>query len=160
MATRAGRNAATDDRRLEMQHDTLNGITRTATPLRPLRILIEDPDLHLASCQGAPETTLGFEITVCTGPACDAEECPLVMDGSCPVGDVDVVVSALGGPWSRSVRAAWAETGICYADTTGLPAVNDDERLRHHLGAALHALAAAGSPRTRAAHGRKPSLRA
>jgi hypothetical protein len=62
------------------------------------------------------------------------------MDGTCPLGRFDVVVGALQGPWAASVRAAWAETGIAYADANGITTAEPTERLTHQIGAALHAL--------------------
>ena len=62
------------------------------------------------------------------------------MDGRCPLGEFDVVVGALDGPWARSVRAAWAQTGVPYAAIAPDAAASAEERLAHHVGAALAAL--------------------
>ncbi len=107
-----------------------------ARPLRPLRVLIEDPQLvaHRADVMTA------MDITVCGGPCGERETCPLVMDGHCLLGPFDVVVSALDGQWARSVSAAWAETPTPVIDARDLASVDPDERLAHHLGAALQAL--------------------
>ena len=110
----------------------------TPGPIRPLRILIEDPHAELSESpqlRGWP-----FDVTVCAGPASDTEECPLVMDGTCPLGRFDVVVGALQGPWAASVRAAWAETGTAYADASGIATEDPTNRVTCHIGAALQAL--------------------
>jgi hypothetical protein len=62
------------------------------------------------------------------------------MDGECRFGQFDVVVGALEGPWSRSVRAAWAQTGVAYADGTGITAGDSTDRVANHIGAAVQAL--------------------
>jgi hypothetical protein len=110
----------------------------TPAPIRPLRILIEDPQADLA--EGGQFRAWPFDVSVCAGPASDSEECPLVMDGACPFAGFDVVVGALRGPWAASVRAAWAETGIAYADGSGNPAEDPSDRIAYHIGAAIHAL--------------------
>lgn len=102
-------------------------------PLRPLRVLIEDPAL----ADDVPPSPTPFDVTVCAGPAHEAEVCPLVLEGRCPLGSFDVVVGALDGPWERSVRAAWGLTSTPYVDDcAGLPQ-DPEARLTHHLGAAL-----------------------
>jgi hypothetical protein len=110
----------------------------TSAPIRPLRILIEDP--HVELFEGPQLRAWPFDVTVCAGPASDTEECPLVMDGSCPLGRFDVVVGALQGPWAASVRAAWAGTGTAYADASGITTADPTERVTHQIGAALRAL--------------------
>ena len=67
------------------------------------------------------------------------------MDGTCPLGPCDIVVSALKGPWAPSVRAAWAETSTPMVDATGLTATDPTERLHHHIGAAIQRLWATSS---------------
>ena len=111
-------------------------------PLRPLRVLIEDSQLvtHRA------DAVTGMDITVCGGPGSEHETCPLVMDGHCPLGPFDVVVSALDGQWARSVSAAWAETPTPVIDARDFASVDPDERLAHHLGAAVQALWASPTP--------------
>lgn len=104
-------------------------------PVRPVRVLIEDPVL-LGRALDAPA---GFELVACAGPR-DAEVCPLVVDGTCPLGPCDVVVTALAGPWARSVRAAWQEAGAVLVDTGGLAAADPNARLNHHVGAAIQRL--------------------
>ena len=105
-------------------------------PVRPLRVLIEDPTL-VAGDFTAPG---GIEVAVCAGPHDEQEACPLVTDGQCPLGECDVVVTALEGPWARSVRAAWAESGTPYVEAS--PVVGDDpeQRFAGHIGSALHHL--------------------
>lgn len=106
-------------------------------PARPLRVLIEDPALIV---DDLATPTAAIDITACSGPCDEREVCPLVMDGSCPLGPCDVVVSALTGPWARSVRAAWAETSTPVVDAIGLTATDPAERLHHHIGAAIQRL--------------------
>ena len=110
----------------------------TPFPLRPLRIVIEDPALLLADVHPAG----AFEITMCSGP-CEGDVCPLVMDGSCPLGPCDLVVSALEGPWAHSVHAAWEETGTPVVDARGVTTEDPEARVAHHVGAALQRLLAA-----------------
>jgi hypothetical protein len=110
-----------------------------ASPLpgRPLRVIIEDPALivdDLAAPTGA------IEVTACSGPRDEREVCPLVMDGTCPFGPCDIVVSALEGPWAPSVRAAWAQTSTPIVDATDLAATDPAQRLHHQIGAALQRL--------------------
>jgi hypothetical protein len=112
--------------------------TGTPLPIRPLRILIEDPQVDLA--ESGQLRAWPFDMSVCAGPASDSEECPLVMDGACPFARFDVVVGALRGPWAPSVRAAWAETGIAYADGSGITAEDPADRIAYHIGAAIQAL--------------------
>jgi hypothetical protein len=110
-----------------------------ASPLlgRPLRVIIEDPALivdDLAAPTGA------IEVTACSGPCDEREVCPLVMDGTCPLGPCDIVVSALEGPWAPSVRAAWAHSPTPMVDATDLAVTDPAQRLHHHIGAALQRL--------------------
>jgi hypothetical protein len=109
-----------------------------AAPLRPLRILIEDPALVL---HGAA-ASIGLDVATCAGP-CDAHEvCPLVTEGRCPMGSFDVVVSALHGPWARSVLGAWQETGTPVVEAAGVASADPGERFAHHVGAAMQELLA------------------
>lgn len=55
------------------------------------------------------------------------------MDGRCPLGPCDIVVSSLEGPWAPSMRAAWAETSTPMVDATDLAATDPTERLQHHI---------------------------
>jgi hypothetical protein len=112
-------------------------------PGRPLRVLIEDPALIV---DDLAKPTAAIEVTVCSGPGDEREVCPLVMDGTCPLGLCDIVVSALEGPWAPSVRAAWAETSTPMVDATDLAATDPAERLHHHIGAAIQRLWAPYSP--------------
>jgi hypothetical protein len=103
-----------------------------------VRVLIEDPQVDLS--ETGQLRAWPIDVSVCAGPASDTEECPLVMEGACPLGRFDVVVGALRGPWAPSVRAAWAETGIAYADGSGITAEDPADRVAHHIGAAIQAL--------------------
>jgi hypothetical protein len=105
-------------------------------------VLIEDPAL-IAEDLATP--TDAIEVTVCSGPRDEREVCPLVMDGTCPLEPCDIVVSALEGPWARSVRAAWTGTSTQAVDATGLAATDPTERLQHHIGAAMQRLWPASS---------------
>jgi hypothetical protein len=104
------------------------------SPARPLRVLIEDPGLILDELA---TPTAAIHVTACNGPRDERDVCPLVMDGTCPLGPCDIVVSALEGPWAPSVCAAWAETSTPLVDASDLDATDPTERLRHHIGAAI-----------------------
>jgi hypothetical protein len=104
-------------------------------PIRPVRVLIEDPAL-LGSALDCPG---GFELVACSGPE-GVDVCPLVMDGTCPLGPCDVVVTTLAGPWAGSVRAAWHEAGAVLVDAAELAAAEPNARLNHHVGAAIQRL--------------------
>jgi hypothetical protein len=109
------------------------------TPARRPRILVEDDSLDPSTLDLSPPGSSAFEILVCTGPDHAAEPCPLVLDGMCPLGRPDVVVSALGdgNPWQASVRAAWEHEGVRVA------IVHPDESplvWPAHVGAAIRAL--------------------
>jgi hypothetical protein len=106
-------------------------------PGRPVRVLIEDPALVVGDL-ATPSSAI--EVRACGGPCDEREECPLVMDGACPLGPCDIVVSALKGPWAPSVRAAWAETSTPMVDATDLAATDPTKRLHHHIGAAIQRL--------------------
>ena len=111
-------------------------ITPTPTPDVALRIIVEDPQL-VEPLLHTP--TSAVEVAVCAGP-CEGEVCPLVMMGRCPLAPCDAVVTALDGPWARSVRAAWREAGTPVVDARELAVTDPGERLRHHVGAALQKL--------------------
>jgi hypothetical protein len=118
-----------------MRRQTITPGPTPTSELR-LRIIVEDPRL----VEPALHTSTGaVEVAVCAGP-CDGEVCPMVMMGSCPLGPCDAVVTALDGPWARSVRAAWRSTGTPVVDACELATTDPGERLRHHVGAALKAL--------------------
>jgi hypothetical protein len=106
-------------------------------PARPLRILIEDPALIV---DDLVTPTAAIDVTACSGPRDEREVCPLVVEGRCPLGPCDIVVSALDGPWAASVRAAWAETSTPMVDAVDLTATDPAERLHHHIGAAIQRL--------------------
>jgi hypothetical protein len=106
--------------------------------MRRLRILIEDPTL--ATAWLGDEWRAGMEVAICSGPSSDREECPLVMDGRCPLGPVDVVVCGLDGPWARSVHAAWLEKPLLVVDAREGIEGSAPERFKHHIGAALAAI--------------------
>jgi hypothetical protein len=110
----------------------------TPVPMRPVRILIEDPQIDLS--ESSQLRVWPVDVTVCAGPASDTEECPLVTDGGCPLGRFDVVVGALHGSWAPSVRAAWAEIDTPYADGSGITAQDPTNRLAYHIGAAVQVL--------------------
>jgi hypothetical protein len=111
----------------------------TPVPGRPVRVLIEDPALIVDDLE---TPAAAIDVTVCGGPRDEREVCPLVMDGSCPLGPCDIVVSALEGSWAPSVRAAWAETSTPMVDARDLAATDPTERLHHHIGAAIQRLCA------------------
>jgi hypothetical protein len=117
---------------------TLPAPAAPSLPMRPLRILIEDP--ILATAQLSDGWRGGMEVTICSGPSSDGELCPLVMDGRCPVEPVDVVVCGLGRPWGRSVHAAWLETPLLVVDARDGNEGSAPERFKHHIGAALAAI--------------------
>ena len=102
-------------------------------------ILVEDDALDTDVLDLSPPGSDVFDIVVCTGPRDAAEPCPLVMDGTCPAGRPDVVVSALSpdNPWSHSVQAAWRLDDV--------PVVQPTSPLTWpaHIGAALRTLGAA-----------------
>lgn len=103
---------------------------------RPL-VVVEDDALDLSTLDLTPPGATALDIVVCNGPT-GPECCPLVADGSCPLGAPDVVVANLSAahPWAPSVRAAWAETGapVVTAEDTG-PLV-----WPAHVGAAMIAI--------------------
>jgi hypothetical protein len=72
--------------------------------------------------------------------------CPLVMDGTCPLGDFDAVVSALDGPWASPIRRAWEQSTTRIVDASTCEVTDPSARLAHHIGAAMHALWPAGRP--------------
>jgi hypothetical protein len=121
-----------------MQQRT-TAIDTPLVPGRPLRVLIEDPAVIV---EDLATPTAAIDVTACSGPCDEQEVCPLVMDGACPLGPCDIVVSALTGPWAPSVRAAWAQTDTPIVDATDLAATDPTERLHHHIGAAIHRLSA------------------
>jgi hypothetical protein len=110
---------------------------RSRTPGQPIRVLIESDRLARATIEH--RSFAGADVTICSGPGGTAEYCPLVGDGRCPLGECDVVVSSLDGPWADAVQAAWVDRGTVATqivdDGTAAQALFDQ-----HLGAAVGAL--------------------
>src|SRR4029453_5028363 len=106
-------------------------------PGRPLRVLIEDPALIV---EDLATPTAAIEVTACSGPRDEDEVCPLVMDGTCPLGPCDIVGSALTGPWAPPGRAPRARPAPPMVDATDLAAADPTERFHHHIGAAIQRL--------------------
>jgi hypothetical protein len=104
-----------------------------------LRALIEDAAL---SVDDLATPTAAIDVTACSGPRDERDVCPLVMDGTCPLGPCDIVLSALNGLWAPSVRAAWAQTSTPMVDATDLAATDPTERLHRHIDAAIQRLRA------------------
>ena len=117
-----------------MQQRTCNAYVRRRGARRPL-VLVEDDALDLSTLDLSPPGASALDIVVCTGPD-GSDRCPLVVDGYCPAGTPDVVVSNLSerNPWARSVRAAWVEAGVAV-----VPVEDDEGPLRWpaHVGAAI-----------------------
>ena len=118
-----------------MEQRSCNAYVRRAPGRRPL-VLIEDDSLDTDVLDLSPPGSGVFDIVICSGPDHAAEVCPLGMDGECPAGHPDVVVSALSpeNPWSHSVEAAWRLDGVPVARPTKQLAWPE------HIGAALRAL--------------------
>jgi hypothetical protein len=108
-------------------------------PVSRLRVLIEDAAL---SVDDLATPTAAIDVTACSGPRDERDVCPLVMDGTCPLGPCDIVLSALNGLWAPSVRAAWAQTSTPMVDATDLAATDPTERLHRHIDAAIQRLRA------------------
>ena len=104
-----------------------------------LRALIEDAAL---SVDDLATPTAAIDVTACSGPRDERDVCPLVMEGTCPLGPCDIVLSALNGLWAPSVRAAWAQTSTPMVDATDLAATDPTERLHRHIDAAIQRLRA------------------
>lgn len=109
-----------------------------AIPHRRVHLLIEDRQLALDDLESP---FAGIDVTTCGGPQGDTETCPLVMDGACPLGPADVVVTALDGPWASCVRKAWAQTTTPVVEAGDVAETDPEARLRHHVGAALKRIA-------------------
>jgi hypothetical protein len=108
-------------------------------PVSRLRVLIEDAAL---SVDDLATPTAAIDVTACSGPRDERDVCPLVMEGTCPLGPCDIVLSALNGLWAPSVRAAWAQTSTPMVDATDLAATDPTERLHRHIDAAIQRLRA------------------
>ena len=111
--------------------------SKPITPMKPIRVVIEDAELAAAST--AIDAPGCMDVRICSGPASSAEICPLVVDGTCPLGPADVVVTSLDGPWAPSVAAAWREKGVLAAAPPS-GEFPPEARVRAHLGAAYQAL--------------------
>lgn len=116
--------------------------TPRSFPGRRLRVLVEDPAIPP---EGDPRLLGGVDVTTCSGPVDHRESCPLVASDQCPFGSFDVVVSALGSPWGPSVRGAWEASPTPLVPATEVTATDPEERLAHHVAAALQHLAGAPS---------------
>jgi hypothetical protein len=121
-----------------MEQRQCNAYVRRVRGHRPM-IIVEDDTLDPATMDLNVAGSGPFEIVACTGPTSAAEPCPLVVDGTCPVGRPDVVVSALSpdNPWAGSVRAAWRDAGVPVVEVAA-----DDQVLvwPAHIGAAIQRL--------------------
>src|SRR5690606_5008597 len=106
-------------------------------PRLSLRILTEDP-LLLRADLALPGTDV--EVVVCDGP-CVGGDCPLLAQGTCPLGRFDAVVADLDRPWaarspgpggrrgrpsstpaswtSRAQPPAWSAASACPSTTGG-----------------------------------------
>ena len=109
--------------------------TRAAADRHPWRrplVIVEDDGLDPHAIDIGVADALGVDVVVCNGPS-GGEVCPLVMDGTCPAGRPDVVVTALTGEWHTSVENGWRAEGV--------PVVRPPSPLvwPEHLGAALTA---------------------
>jgi hypothetical protein len=111
--------------------------------MRRVRVLIEDPSFFDEPFD--PLHDHWCDVTICSGPMNPHDVCPLVANGHCPVDGVDVVVHALGGAWSESVRAAWRERGTIVVESSAVsPAAG--ERFTQHVGSAITALMTTADP--------------
>ena len=110
-------------------------------PGRPIRVLIEDPQLDGGELHVLP----GVEVTTCSGPTTTDDVCPLVTDGWCPLGAHDVVVNAVSGEWAPAIEAAWIADGTPAVRSAGEAPDDPAERVVHHIGAALRHLATPAS---------------
>jgi hypothetical protein len=108
------------------------------TPGPRLRVLVEDTRLAALPLDGA--TVGGADVAVCSGPHSESEPCPLVTEGRCPMGSFDAVVCALDGPWAHSVRRAWSEQNAVVANVDPDVALDVNDQLKAHVGAALQAV--------------------
>ena len=95
-----------------------------------LRNLNEAPALGRA---GLARPGTDVEVVVCDGP-CVGEACPLLVDGTCPLGRFDAVVTALDTPWGHAIARAWRTTGTPVIDARELDTPDAAARLARHLG--------------------------
>lgn len=114
-------------------------------PHRRLRLVIEDRDLA-GDGQLGEDLALAFDVSVCSGPGSDREVCPLVTEGRCPLAPCDVVVSAVDGPWSRAVRAAWRQAGVPLVEAPEIRTTDAGVRLDRAVASAIAAVVPAGPP--------------
>lgn len=103
-------------------------------PRLSLRILTEDP-LLLRADLALPGTDV--EVVVCDGP-CVGGDCPLLAQGTCPLGRFDAVVADLDRPWGRSIARAWRAAGTPVVDTRELDEPGAAARLVRRLGVPFH----------------------
>ena len=112
-------------------------VSRSRAPGQSIRVVIESD--QLATTPIELRSFGGTDVQICSGPDGAMERCPLVTDGSCPIGECDVIVSSLRGPWANAVHAAWVDHGIVATrvldDGSAGQALFDQ-----HVGAALSAL--------------------
>ena len=113
-------------------------------PMRRVHVLIEDASFFDEPFD--PPHDHWCDVTVCSGPVNPHDVCPLVANGQCPVDGVDVVVHALSGAWSESVRAAWSERGTVVVDVRANSSAPADERYNFHVGSAITALMTTADP--------------
>lgn len=110
----------------------------SALPGRPVRVLVETNDPNTLAY--TPSRLAGLDVKLCSGPATSDEVCPLVADGTCPLGESDVVVCDLDGPWHEPVREAWIRKGVVVARPSEERWTSPADQLDAYLGAALTAL--------------------
>lgn len=121
---------------------------RSALPGRRVRVLVETDDP--STLANAGRSLPGLDVMLCSGPTSADEVCPLVAEGTCPLGACDVVVSDLRGPWAHPVREAWLDSGAVVTPASVGRWSAPADQLDAYLGAALTAL-------YRAQYGRRPT---
>ena len=113
------------------------------------RVLIEDANLSPTTEDVQAAHAVGLDLSACTGPSTASEACPLVVDGTCPLGTPDLVVSALRGCWQLPVAAAWKQEGVpvAFVDAGGATSC------RPHIAAAFSLGLSLSAPGTEALSG-------
>lgn len=111
---------------------------RSTFPGRPIRLIVESSDPNCFTVESS--VLAGIDIKICTGPASESEVCPLVAGGTCPLGECDVVVSNLDGPWAQPVHDAWVRDGVLVTGASPESTSSPSERFDGYVGAALVAL--------------------